>query len=413
MKADNIWTIIPSGGEGTRLRPFTSERSKPMVPMINNFPILEILLYSLAYSGGLRNFIFGVKGVKHYTNIHNYFQGGYGWGAKLGLTPQVHFEYQYPHYQDNGSADSVLYNIKSNNINDPIIVLPCDNFLRGTDLITAYEAAQKTDYLITVLLTKYNDVSQFGLVDYNKKTHQITNFIEKPSHLAGQPGLINTGAYIIKPEAFKYLEKDFGKDVLTNLTPKGLVGGHVIKHEWYDFGNPEVHLESVLSLMADMPPCLSKFLERICTIIKTKDAIVYARGKGPVSIKNSNRILAQIKSKKIKVKGCVFIGKDCLIEDGSYLENCLIGDLSRIGKDSTISNSNLFDVWEVGEKSLISGTFGGRGCKVGSNSILKNSYIGDDTVIGNKCRLTNVSTKNGSRIPQSQNLKNINGEFVI
>ena len=413
MKIDNLWTIIPSGGEGTRLRPFTSERSKPMVPMINNFPILEILLYSMAYEGGLRNFIFGVKGVKHYTNIHNYFQGGFGWGAKLGLKPQVHFEYQYPNYQDTGSADSVLFNVKKYQINEPVIVLPCDNFLSGVDVIDAYKTAINSKYLITVLLTNYEDVSQFGLVNLDKKTGQIVDFVEKPAHLVGVPGLINTGTYIIKPEAFKYLRGDFAKDVLTDLTQKGLVGGHVIKQKWYDFGNPEVHLDSVLELLKNPPRSFDHFLTRICTVIKTKDAHIYVRGKGPVSIKNSQLTLDKIVKKKIKTKGHIFIGKDCVIQNGTCLENCCIGDISRVGKNVTIINSNLLDVWEVGDNVQISNSFGGRGCVIGDNTIIKNSFIGDGSSINEKCRLTNVLTKIASQIPPNQKLKDIKGELTL
>ena len=66
-----VYTIIPTGGDGKRLRPFTETRSKPLVPILNNFPILELILYSLTYGAGLRNFIFGVKGTRHYSYLRD------------------------------------------------------------------------------------------------------------------------------------------------------------------------------------------------------------------------------------------------------------------------------------------------------------------------------------------------------
>lgn len=413
MKTNDIWTIIPSGGEGVRLRPFTSERSKPMVPLTNNFPILEILLYSLALEGELRNFIFGVKGVKHYTNIHNYFQGGFGWGSKLGFNPSVNFEYQYPHYQDTGSADSVLFNIKNFEIDETIIVLPCDNLISGADVISAYQHSISTEYPLTILLTNFHDVSQFGLAEYDRSSTQIKSFVEKPSHLASHPGLINTGTYIIKPSAFKYLQGDFGKDVIPEMTKNGLVGGYVIKNEWYDFGNPNVHLESVLNLLKKPTHSFSEFLRRICTIYEDGESKVYIRGRGDESLKRSKETINKILQGKIKVNGTVFIGKNCDIDDGAYLENCSIGDFSKIGKHAMVVDSNLLDVWAIGSESIITGTFGGRGVQIGTGCILKNCYIGDDSIIKNECRLTNVSTKNSSRIPSFQKLKNINGELVV
>ncbi len=69
--------IILAGGKGTRLKPFTANFPKPLVP-IGDMPILEVVLRQLKYHG----FTDIVLAVNHLANLIIAFCGD---GKKLGL----------------------------------------------------------------------------------------------------------------------------------------------------------------------------------------------------------------------------------------------------------------------------------------------------------------------------------------
>ena len=381
MNTNEIYTIIPTGGEGKRLRPFTENRSKPLVPIINNFPILELVLYSLAYGANLRNFIFGVKGTKHYTNLQTYFQGGAGWSAKLGINPQAVIEYQNPNYYDTGSADSARYNIETFGINSPVIVAPGDNLFWGEGVKDLYDTALKSPYPFTVGLTYVNNASELGVAELDSGLHKITRFLEKPGESHKSGGLVSTGIYIIKPEVFSMLHDDFGKDVITHLTPQGLVGGHIIKHSWYDFGNPQAHLESMLSLMHTPTPCFENFLARVCNEYKDEKVRLWIRGKSSSALERANKTMEGIRIGKIRVEGNVFIGKDTVIEEGVYLKDCAIGDHSVVESGCEIAGSNILDAWQIGKNCKIYNSFLGRGGTISEGSLVEKQFLGDNSAI--------------------------------
>lgn len=381
MSSQEIYTIIPTGGEGKRLRPYTETRSKPLVPIINNFPILEFVLYSLAYGADLRHFIFGVKGTKHYTYLRDYFQGGSGWSGKLEIEPKAHFEYQNPNYVDSGNADSVCYNIEEYGINSPIIVAQADNLFWGSDIKELYNKAIKSPYPFVVGLTKAQDASQLGVAVLDSKSHKIESFLEKPGEAYKTGGLVNTGIYIIKPQAFSALKDDFGKDTIPALVDKELVGGLELAHRWYDFGNPQEHLTSTLSLLKEPTPCFKNFLSRICTGYWNDNAQIWVRGKSSFSFSRAQEIIEKIRTGKIKAEGAVFIGKDTVIEDGVYLRDCALGDLAFVGSGTEVVGSNILDAWQIGKDCKIYDSFLGRGGTIADGSLLERQFLGDNSTI--------------------------------
>src|SRR5512136_2497251 len=71
--------VVMAGGEGTRLRPLTTNRPKPMVPVVNK-PMLEHTLDLLKHHG----FSDVVLTLHYLPNIvQDYFQSGDEFGVKL------------------------------------------------------------------------------------------------------------------------------------------------------------------------------------------------------------------------------------------------------------------------------------------------------------------------------------------
>ncbi|MET7668610.1 sugar phosphate nucleotidyltransferase [Micromonospora luteifusca] len=70
--------VIMAGGKGVRLRPYTSVLPKPLVPIGDNYAILEIILYQLAARGFTR----ATLAINHLGSLIRAFVGD---GSRFGL----------------------------------------------------------------------------------------------------------------------------------------------------------------------------------------------------------------------------------------------------------------------------------------------------------------------------------------
>ncbi|HSV27418.1 MAG TPA: sugar phosphate nucleotidyltransferase, partial [Sedimentisphaerales bacterium] len=78
--------VIMAGGKGTRLRPYTEDCPKPMLPIAGK-PILEHIL-AQAKEDGFRNFVISVHYLSHI--IEEYFGSGEKWGVRISYLHEDH-----------------------------------------------------------------------------------------------------------------------------------------------------------------------------------------------------------------------------------------------------------------------------------------------------------------------------------
>lgn len=71
--------IIMAGGEGTRLRPLTCNRAKPMIPVVNK-PVIEHAI-DLLIKHGIKDIIISLFYLPE--NIQNYFGDGSDWDVNI------------------------------------------------------------------------------------------------------------------------------------------------------------------------------------------------------------------------------------------------------------------------------------------------------------------------------------------
>ena len=74
-----IKAVIMAGGHGTRLRPLTSVRPKPMVPVINR-PVLEHII-NLLKKHNITNIIISLYYLP--DTVQNYFGDGLEWDVNI------------------------------------------------------------------------------------------------------------------------------------------------------------------------------------------------------------------------------------------------------------------------------------------------------------------------------------------
>lgn len=177
-----MYALILVGGEGQRLRPYTEDRPKAMVP-INDRPLIE---YSLEWlrGNGVTNVVF-LCGYKAEV-LMDYFQDG----AKMGL----HIEYEVEErplgrggafkrsFARVPASEQVIIGMNGDNINTQ----PLDH------LVQFHEQKHAA---VTVMLTQLR--SPYGIASLTAEDG-INGFEEKPL----LPHWLNAGVYLISREVF-------------------------------------------------------------------------------------------------------------------------------------------------------------------------------------------------------------------
>lgn len=216
-------TIILAGGKGTRLRPFTTNIPKPVVP-VGDMAIMEILLRQLVQAGCER----ATVAVNHLAHV---IMAYFGNGDRFGLDIDYSFE------------TKPLGTIGPLKMMDD---LP-DNFLvMNGDVLTDLNFSELLDKHIksgaagTVATYERDTKIDFGVLKHDESNeHRITHFIEKPiEHFS-----VSMGVYAFNKRILDLVPADklFGFDhlMLAMIENAWDVRAYPYNGYWLDIGRPE------------------------------------------------------------------------------------------------------------------------------------------------------------------------------
>lgn len=344
--------IIMAGGEGTRLRPLTCNRPKPMVPIANK-PMMEHTVELLKKYNILD---IAVTLLYMPESIKEYFDDGKEFGVNMRY---------YIETVPLGTAGSVK--CAEEFLDEPFIVISGDA-LTDADLGRAIEYHYNKDSIATLLLKKVTVPLEYGIV-VTDSDGRIIRFLEKPSWGEVFSDTVNTGIYILSPDVLKYISRnvlfDFSKDLFPILLKEGLpMYGYTIEEYWCDIGNPGAYIQSHIDIME----------ERVKVNIPGKQIMdrVWV-GEGTV-IDDSFKI----------VPPCI-IGKNNKIKSKSLIgEYSVIGDLNNIDSYSSIKRSIIWKNCMIDKNVELRGSILCDKVHFNiSSSAFENSVIGDNTIIKN------------------------------
>lgn len=224
--------IIMAGGEGSRLRPLTCGRPKPMVPVINKPIMLHIV--NLLKKHGFNNI--GVTLQYMPEAIRDYF----GQGAYSGVNLQYFIE-DVPL----GTAGSVK---NAKEFLDQTFIVISGDALTDLDLTQAVNFHKQKGAIATLVLTRVDAPLEYGVV-ITDESGRVRQFLEKPSWGEVFSDTVNTGIYVLEPEVLSYFQQqqkfDFSKDLFPLLLAKGLpLYGVTLPGYWCDIGNLQQYLQA-------------------------------------------------------------------------------------------------------------------------------------------------------------------------
>ena len=217
--------VVMAGGEGTRLRPLTSNQPKPMVPIVGK-PCIEHIV-ELLRGHGMDEVVVTLAFMPQ--AIRSYF----GDGESLGVSIEYSVE-ELPL----GTAGSVR--LASEKLDDTFLVISGDA-LCDVDLGALVDRHKETGAAVTIGLKSVDNPLEFGIV-VTDDDGKVERFLEKPSWGQVFSDTINTGIYVLEPEVLTHIPTDgpydFSKELFPLLLEMGRpIYGHVMEGYWQDIGN--------------------------------------------------------------------------------------------------------------------------------------------------------------------------------
>src|SRR5271170_600377 len=226
-----------AGGEGTRLRPLTSNQPKPMLPMANR-PMMEHVV-GLLRQHGMTDVVVTVAFMAN--AIRTYFGDGSELGVRLAYATEE---------TPLGTAGSVL-NAREQ-LDETFVVISGD-VLTDIDLSAVVDFHRQKGALATLALSSVENPLEFGIV-IAREDGSIERFLEKPTWGQVFSDTINTGIYVLEPEVLDYVKPgisvDFSSEVFPALLEAGApIFGYVTEGYWEDVGTLEAYLSAHLDVL--------------------------------------------------------------------------------------------------------------------------------------------------------------------
>jgi len=376
--------VILGGGVGSRLHPLTEHRSKPAVPIVGKYRLVDIPLSNCINSNIRKIFVLTMYNSAslntHISNAYRFDPYSKGFIDVLAAEQTSESLEWYL-----GTADAVRQNMsKYERIDhDTILVLSGDQLYKmDLEELVNYHHKQDADVTVATIPVVKEDATSFGIMKVNAKGI-IDDFVEKPnldevtkwtsdlpeSYVKQDKNyLASMGIYVFKRTALKKLfedkiSNDFGKDFipLAVKSKEYKACSYMYDGYWADIGTIKSFMEANLRLTGFMPEF---------HLYDNEDKI-YTR----------SRMLAPSKYFGTKITHGLISG-GCICH-AAEISRCVIGVRSRIGprtiiRDSIVMGNNYYqsvtDIEQLPDNKLLG---------IGSDCMIQNAIFDKNVRIGN------------------------------
>jgi len=397
--------LVLGGGHGKRLRPLTSERAKPAVPVGGKYRLIDIPVSNCIHSG-LRKIYVLTQFMS--ASLHNHIMQTYRFDGFSDGFVHILAAQQEPKRTDwfQGTADAVRRCQRHFSAHKPtkVLILSGDQVYKMdfSALLRDHERSG-ADVTIGAVPVPAEEAPDLGILRTDK-SGRIVDFVEKPgspdkldgleadpdylaAHDAAGRGeyLASMGVYVFEPVALADLladpsKTDFGKEIIPQAIREFKVSAYPFGGYWCDVGTIRSFYDANLDLAKPEPGY--SFHE------PGFEVFTRARHLPPSRVRDSRLDQAYV------AEGCEII---C-----SEVRNSVVGIRTRVGEGSRVTDSVLLgeDFYESPEEIAAAAAQGlppvgiGRGCVIERAIIDKNARIGDGVVITDKTGLPDFEGTN-------------------
>ncbi len=304
--------MILAAGEGTRLRPLTLARPKALVPILT-VPIMANIVRWLSHAGITE---LAVNLWYRGEDIERFFGDGSSFGVSI-----IYLHEDEPH----GTAGAVrLMGDFLCEPEEPILVIGCDEFI-DLDLKAMVGFHRQSGALITISLAWVDDPRPFGVVEL-ADDGRVVRFVEKPKDWTGGKAPVNSGVYLLQPEALRFIPKgfyDFGRQMFPKLVSEGApIYGFASEGYWNDIGhlgNYRDANEAALRKKAPIQDCPLKEIKPFVFVHPSAEISDEAQLVPPCAVGENSVIKAGA-----RVGAETVIGNHCHIESNAVVERTIL-----------------------------------------------------------------------------------------
>ncbi len=359
-KYGRVLGMILAGGKGERLMPLTRYRAKPAVPFAAKYRIIDFALSNMVNSG-----LFSIYCLIQFKSQSLHEHIGKGWQFGDALRGRDFFVNVVPAQMWDGerwyegTADAIFQNMHLVTLFDAdrVCIFAADHIYKmDVEQMLAYHMDNNADVTVAAYVVPSSEASQFGCIATDE-TGRIIDFVEKPAvppEIPGRPGFsyVSMGNYIFERETLeesvlsdserKDSQHDFGRDILPRL-----FGTHKLmaydfstnvlpgddKPYWKDVGSIKAYWEAHMDLLHHESP-LSLYNPQwpIRTVsFSDPPGLTYPDKDHSCSVDGclraeASRVLGAYVRKSV-------LSRNCIINAGSIVEECIIGQGVEIGED--------------------------------------------------------------------------------
>ncbi len=345
--------VVMAGGEGTRLRPLTSNQPKPMVPIVGK-PCMEHIV-ELLCRHGFEDVVVTLAFMPQM--IRGYFGNGEAHGVRIRYSVEE---------TPAGTAGSVK--LAEEALDEPFLVISGDA-LCDIDLEAVVRFHREREALATIALKSVDNPLEFGIVVTDDEG-RIERFLEKPSWAQVFTDTINTGIYVLEPEVLRHIPTDrpydFSKELFPLLLEKGRpLYGYVADGYWQDIGNLDQYRQANFDALDE----------------RVRLNVPGIRLRGNVWVGEGVE-LDDVES----VEGPAFIGNYCRIDPEAHVgAYSVLGASVALREHARTAHSIVDSSTHIGRSALVEGAIVGRMCDIREHARLhEGAAIGDQTTIGDE-----------------------------
>jgi mannose-1-phosphate guanylyltransferase/phosphomannomutase len=346
-----VKAVIMAGGEGTRLRPLTSNQPKPLMPLANR-PMMEHVL-RLLKRHGFEDVVVTLAFLPQ--TIRTYFGDGSEFGVRM-----VYATEETPL----GTAGSVR-NARAE-LTETFLVISGD-VLTDIDLSAVIGLHREKGAVATLALKSMENPLEFGIV-ITREDGSIERFLEKPTWGQVFSDTVNTGIYVLEPEVFDYIPEgksvDFSEDVFPKLLADGKpIFGHVAEGYWEDVGT----LDAYLRVHRDV---LRGKVDVEIPGFRVSEGVWLGEG-------------AEI-DPGARVEGPAIVGDYCRVDAGARLgQYTVLGSNAMVRADADLERSVVHDNAYLSQAVRLRGAVVGRSCDLRPYARCEEGVVlGDDCFVG-------------------------------
>jgi mannose-1-phosphate guanylyltransferase/phosphomannomutase len=349
--------VIMAGGEGTRLRPLTSNAPKPMLPVADR-PMMEHII-ALLKQHGFDEIVVTVAFLANH--IKTYFGDGSEFGVKMSYADEP---------VPLGTAGSVG---NARHLLDETFLVISGDVLTDIDLGQVLAFHREKGAVATIGLTPVENPLEFGIV-ITREDGSIERFLEKPTWGQVFSDTINTGIYVFEPEIFDFIPEGRSVDFSSEVFPALLAAerplfGAIVEGYWEDVGTLEAYLSSHADVMD----------QKVAVEIpgfRINDRVWLGEG-------------AEVSPDATIVGPCV-IGPGSKVEAGCTVgEYVVLGSNVRLMPEVHLERTVVHDNVYVGSRTRVRGAIIGRSSSIRNNvRIDEGVVIGDEVFIGSDATIT-------------------------